>query len=248
MRGRGFPTASPGALRTPMMLARQPLIGLLMVIAGGLAFSLFASSLQSQGALTRLDVPLANALHRAALGGLPLVRGLMLFGFYLGEHVIFVIGVGLGLYFLKNRFWPELFMIIIAWAGEGLLWIILSSTFNRPRPVFDVPVWHVMTSPGFPSGHAISAVMCYGLLAYLWLPHVKAPISKALVVLASLAAVLLVGYSRLYIGDHYLSDVLAGFALGIAWSGLVYTSVELIYSKRMKQDVKEQETNREVDR
>ena len=96
-----------------------------------------------------------------------------------------------------------------------------------------------MTAPGFPSGHAISAVMCYGLLAYLLIPRMSSRFWKAVVIVTAGLIILYIGVSRLFVGDHYLSDVLAGYALGIAWSGLVYTVVELITKKRMNGHVQE---------
>jgi undecaprenyl-diphosphatase len=130
-------------------------------------------------------------------------------------------------------------MVVIVWAGEGAIWLFLSQYYNRPRPVFDVPVWHQMTSPGFPSGHVIAAVMCYGLLAYLLIPKSSSRFWKIVISVMAGLIILYIGVSRLFVGDHYLSDVLAGYALGIAWSGLVYTVIELITIQRMNGHVQE---------
>jgi undecaprenyl-diphosphatase len=89
-----------------------------------------------------------------------------------------------------------------------------------------------MTSPGFPSGHSFSAVLCFGLLAYLLAPKMPSRFWKAAVIVAAVLIILFIGFSRIFVGDHYLTDVLAGYGLGIAWAGLVYTSVELISRKR----------------
>ena len=161
----------------------------------------------------------------------------MIFGFYLGEHVIVAIGALLAVYFLFRRFWPEFWMVGIAWTGEGGIWLFLSQYYGRPRPIFDVAVWHQMTSPGFPSGHSISAVMCYGLIAYLLVPKIRSHAWKAACIFSMLLIILFIGYSRILVGDHYLSDVLAGYTLGLAWTGLVFTSIELIYKKRMNRNV-----------
>ena len=119
-------------------------------------------------------------------------------------------------------------MVVIAWAGEGAIWLALSNYFSRPRPIFETPVWHQMTAPSFPSGHSISAVMCYGLVAYLLAPRIPTRFWKAAVIILAALIILYVGFSRVFIGDHYLTDVLAGYALGVAWAGLVYTSIEWI--------------------
>jgi undecaprenyl-diphosphatase len=221
-------------LRTPGLLAQKPLIGVLMVLLGTITFGVIVFNLQTNGPLVQLDLRLANDMHAMALHSPPLIRSVMIFGFYLGEHIIVAIGAFLALYFLYKRFWPELCMVVIAWAGEGGMWLVLSTYFNRPRPMFDVPVWHQMTAPSFPSGHSISAVMCYGFLAYLVAPRMTSRFWKAVIIVAAVLVILFVGYSRLFVGDHYLSDVLAGYALDIAWSGLVYTRVELIAKRKRK--------------
>jgi membrane-associated phospholipid phosphatase len=230
-------TGSRSNLRSPGILARWPIIGILMVLIGGIAFGAISINLQSNGPLIQSDVPVSNAVHQMALQSSPLIRNVMISGFYIGEQVIVAIGALLLIYFVINRQWPELFMVVIAWAGEGAMWIVLSQAYNRPRPEFAVPVWHQMTSPGFPSGHSISAVMCYGLLAYLLMPAIRASFWKAVVIVAAILVILFIGYSRIFVGDHYLTDVLAGFALGIAWSGFVYTLVELIFKKRITKNV-----------
>ncbi len=218
-------------LHTPGLLARWPLIGVVMVVLGGLLFGAMAINLETHGPLLPVDVQVANDLHTIALQSSPAMRGIMIFGFYMGEHVIMAIGLILVLYFLYKRFWPGLFMVIIAWAGEGTLWLVLTPLFNRARPVFDISVWHHMTEPSFPSGHSISAVMCYGLLAYLIVPKISSRFWKAVVIVTTGLVILYIGFSRMFVGDHYLTDVLAGYGLGVAWSGLVYTLVEVIARK-----------------
>ena len=122
-------------------------------------------------------------------------------------------------------------MVVIAWAAEGGIWLALSQYYDRARPVFDVAVWHKMTEPGFPSGHSIAAVMCFGLLAYLIVPKISSRFWKAVVIATMALVILYIGFSRLFVGDHYLTDVLAGYALGVALCGLVYTLVEVIAGK-----------------
>jgi membrane-associated phospholipid phosphatase len=221
-------------LHTPGLLARWPLIGVMMVVLGGLLFGAMAINLQTHGPLLPVDAQVANSLHTIALHGSPVVLSIMIFGFYLGEYGIVLIGLILVLYFLYKRFWSGLSMVVIAWAGEGTIWLVLSAYFNRPRPVFDVSVWRQMTEPGFPSGHSLSAIMCFGLLAYLIVPKISSHFWKAVVIITTLLVILYIGYSRMYVGDHFLTDVLAGYGLGIAWSGLVYTLVEVISKKKME--------------
>ena len=234
----------PGGLRSPGFLGKRPIIGLLIVLLGVVLFGLMAINWQTTGPLIQTDMRVAGDVHSVALQSSSFIRDVMIFGFYLGEHGIIAIGALMGLYFLFKRRWAELSMVVIAWAGEGSIWLILSAHFNRPRPVFDVAVWHQMNTPGFPSGHAVSAVMCFGLVAYLLVPKLKSHFGKITVIILALIIILYIGYSRIFVGDHFLTDVLAGYGLGIAWSGCVYTSVELIAIRR--QNVKNFGTSRQA--
>jgi membrane-associated phospholipid phosphatase len=219
------------SLRSPGLLGKWPLIGLMMILLGGSLFGVLAVGVQTHGSLIQTDAQIVNRLHDVALRSSALIRSVMIFGFYLGEHAIVAIGAVLVAYFLYKRLWPELAMVLIAWGGEGAIWVVLSQYFSRPRPIFDISVWRQMTSPGFPSGHSFSAVLCFGLLAYLLAPKMPARLWQAAVIVAAMSIILFIGFSRIFVGDHYLTDVLAGYGLGIAWAGLVYTSIELISRK-----------------
>ena len=236
LQGKNLDKHSSTRLHTPGLLARWPLVGVVMVLLGGLLFSAMAINLQTHGPLLPVDVQVANDLHTIALQSSPAMREVMIFGFAMGEYVIMAIGLILVLYFLYKRFWSGLSMVVIAWAGEGAIWLILSQYFNRARPVFDVSVWRQMTEPGFPSGHSISAVMCYGLLAYLLVPKIPSRFWKAVVIVTAGLIILYIGFSRMFVGDHYLTDILAGYGLGVAWPGLVYTVVEVISKKKMQHE------------
>lgn len=223
-----------GDLRTPGLLGQYPIIGVLMVVFGMALFSVMAINLESSGPLLQTDTQIVNDLHAQALQSGPAMRTLQDAGFYLGEYVIIAIGALLALYFAYKRFWPELSMVLIGWLGEGGIWLILSQAFNRTRPVFAVMLWKQTPGPGFPSGHSFSAVLCYGLLAYLLVPKMPSRFWKGIVVLVALLITLFIGFSRVYMGDHYPTDVLAGYGLGIAWSAFVYTGVELLSQRRVK--------------
>lgn len=213
-------------LRTPGWFARWPIIGILLFISGTLVFSSYAYNLQIHGPLIQTDLPIANSLHAVALASPGIVLQLMIFGSFLGREMIVLAGLALGLYFFYKRFWPELAMVIVGLMGGEFLFEVLSRYFDRHRPVFSKPVWEVLTVPGFPSGHSISAVLLYGLLAYLLVPKIPTRFWKAVVILIAILIIAYIGFSRVFTGDHYLSDVLSGYALGLAWGGLVYTSIE----------------------
>ncbi len=216
-------------LRSPGLLGESPIIGLILILLGGGLFSILAIALQTHSPfLLQTDTQIANDLHTVALHSIPAILGLAIIGYYLGQEIIVAIGVVLVVYFLYKRYWRELSMVLIAWGGEAGVWLLLSNYFNRQRPVFATPAWHQMTAPGFPSGHVFGAVLCYGLLAYLFVPKMSTRFWKGIVIALAMLMILYIGFSRLFVGDHYPSDVLAGYGIGTAWGAFVYTLVEVI--------------------
>ena len=150
-------------------------------------------------------------------------------------EVLIAISLFLFIYFLIKRFWREVAMVAIGVWGSTLIFLSLCYTFVRERPFnsFTETIWsNGPDIPGFPSGHTLTAIIFFGLLAYLLVPRIKSRIEKALVVFLAIFAVVYIGVSRLYLGDHYLTDILAGYAVGIAWFGLSYTLIERFFHKR----------------
>ncbi len=72
-------------------------------------------------------------------------------------------------------------------------------------------------------------------MAYLLAPKIRSALGKVLVVAAALFIMGFVGFSRVFTAGHYLTDVLAGYSIGIAWTGAIYTLVEIYFQKRKNQ-------------
>jgi undecaprenyl-diphosphatase len=223
-------------LRVPGWLAMWPIIGILMFLIGSLMFGALAYNVWTKGPLLQWDVPVTTELHNEAVKEPPRIIELVLFGFYVGKELVQVLALILALYFLHKRFWRELAMLLVGLGGGALMWYYLIGIFNRHRP--DAQIGIVVTDPSFPSGHVITAVLFYGLLAYLFVPKMPSLFWKWVVVIASILTMLYIGFSRLFLGGHYLTDLLAGYALGIAWAGLVYTLIERISMGRRTSSTK----------
>jgi membrane-associated phospholipid phosphatase len=222
-------------LRAPGLLARWPVIGLIMFLFGSLVFAGLTINLFAQGPLLAWDRALANSLPAIGLKSPPFVRFVMDAGFYLGKEVIMVADILLAIYFIAKKYWQELTMVTIGWLGSALIFYTLSTLIGRVRP--PTMIWIIVNIPGFPSGHAVASVTFYGLLAYLLVPKMPSTFWKSAMVVAALVMIGFIGFSRIFTGGHYLTDILAGYAVGIAWSGAVYTLLE-IYFKKMSQNVK----------
>jgi membrane-associated phospholipid phosphatase len=223
-------------LRVPGLFKRRPLIGFIMILIGGLSFAALGYNLLMHGPLLQLDISVYRDLLAQALTAPPDVNEIMLFGFFLGKEVVQVIVTILSVYFIYRRFWREVGMLLISSAGGSLVWNFIIAYFARPRPPEQTGL-PITTIPSFPSGHAMSALICYGFLAYLLIPKMPSLFWKWTVAIGALLIVLFDGFSRVFQGNHYLTDVLAGYALGIAWAGLIYTLIEIIFMRRNNEHV-----------
>jgi undecaprenyl-diphosphatase len=121
-----------------------------------------------------------------------------------------------------DRPWALALPVIMA--GTGLLQWIAKWVADRPRP--DTTPW------GFPSGHVLSLVVLFGLIAYLVHRAAEGRGPRALAIGAAAAIVLVVAFSRLYLDRHWLSDVVGGAAIGAAYVLLVIWLVELVRRRR----------------
>lgn len=228
-------------LRSPGWFAEWPTVGVMMFLLGGLVFGALAYGVQTSPALLAWDKAAANTLHSIALKLPSFLIEYLVFGFFVGREMIVILATILGIYFIYKRFWRELAMVLIGSGGGGLLWYFVCRYFDRQRP--DVQMTISLTDPSFPSGHALSALVFYGFLAYLLVPRMPSRFWKWFTAILLGFIALFVGASRLLLGGHYVTDVVAGYAIGLAWAGLVYTLTERLFKgstvrnqERAKQD------------
>ena len=132
---------------------------------------------------------------------------------------------------LAGRRWLALGWVA-ALAGNGLLNQTLKQIFGRVRPL---RADDLVLEPGFsfPSGHSSGSVVAYGMLAYLAF-RLLPPRWHLPALLAALTLAFTVGASRVFLRVHFVSDVLAGFASGLAWLALCVTSIELIRWRQLR--------------
>ncbi len=103
--------------------------------------------------------------------------------------------------------------------------------FHRPRPTVAI---YIEKSYSFPSGHATLAVAFYGFIIYIFFRALKSYKPKIRILLAGVVIVALVGFSRLYLGVHFLSDVWGGYLLGLLWLTIGITISEWLIFRRPK--------------
>ena len=128
---------------------------------------------------------------------------------------ITLLTVSLSVLLLRERAWLDLGFLLTAVLGSQLLVALLKLWFDRPRPEVD-PAVSLPSSTSFPSGHATAGVAALGAAAVLVAERLPARARRGLWAV-TLTAGLAVGLSRVALGVHYVTDVLAGWCLGLAW-------------------------------
>ena len=147
-------------------------------------------------------------------------------GEWIGAILFFV-----ALYFVWKKWWPSLVTLLVAVPGGMLLNEWVKVLVHRQRPFIDGPFvdW---SGYSFASGHTIGATLLYGQLLLVVLPALKARHWRLLSIFSAISLVALVGFSRIALGAHFLTDVLAAILFGIIWLALC-----LIAGKPMRRSV-----------
>jgi len=119
-------------------------------------------------------------------------------------------------------------LTIVSLGGGFLLETGLKIIIARPRP----PIGLVTeTDYSFPSGHATLAIIFFALMIYCFKDYFKTKIGRWLYILINILLCLLVGFSRLYLGVHWFSDVIGGYVIGILWLAVVFLLLRKKISK-----------------
>jgi membrane-associated phospholipid phosphatase len=133
---------------------------------------------------------------------------------------------------VRRRQWIVLAGWVAAYAGDGMLNWALKRVVHRPRPPGAEHFLHG-TSFSFPSEHAMGSLIEYGMLAYLLIgfwPWARR--HEVAVAIGTFLLVFMIGLSRLYLGVHFLSDVIGGYAAGLVWLVMCATGVEIALRQR----------------
>jgi len=150
-----------------------------------------------------------------ALGGYPLL--------------IVIVSVAMGFLLVSGKPDPAVFVFLSVTAAT-LANHFLKLVFDRPRP--DI-VDHLVSTQtaSFPSGHATMSAVVYLSLAVLIVRLVKSNLVRAYVIATAILLTFLIGMSRIYLGVHWPSDVIAGWALGVAWASLAWVAMAPAHSE-----------------
>ena len=217
------------------------LLAALALAVGGLFFFGWLTGEMLQSGTRGFDETVRSFVHQYSS---PALTKAMQIASFLGSTLfltIFGIVIFITFRLLKRHRAATLFAI--AMAGSSILLVALKNVFQRarPQPFFETVL---PASYSFPSGHSLLSFCFYVALAAIVTARIERRLSQAIIWTCAALLVALIGFSRIYLGVHYPSDVLAGYAAALIWVVAVAASDRLL--QRRKSNNKECEQNRQL--
>ena len=185
-----------------------------------------------EGDARAFDEATRAAVHQLAS---PLMTAIMRGLSFVGSTIALAVGtIFVVIRFVMRKWTREARLFAITMIGAGLLNVTLKLTFKRPRPV---PFFNLSAPEtySFPSGHALTSAVFFGALAAILTARVRSRRVRTAIWIVSTVMFLLIGLSRIYLGVHYTTDVIAGFAAALIWILVVrFVEMGLVRRRRRK--------------
>lgn len=189
--------------------------GLLVLTVAAWVFGAIAEDVAEGD--TNLDTRLAAWLHdHASPGWTTFFEGVTLLG---NGPTLGVVTLVSAIILARAGRSGELQLLLLGAVGAQILTLGLKLGFERERPFFADPL-ATETTYSFPSGHSSGSLAVYGTLGFILARHLADRRARIASLAAAALLVGLIGFSRLYLGVHFLTDVVAGFSVGLAWVAL----------------------------
>lgn len=204
-------------------------VGMLVSVASLILFAALAL-LVAAGATQRMDESILLWMYGHSTPALD-SWALKLTSLGSTAPVVMIVLVASAFLWIGRHRWT-LAVLWSAMLGSAVLSTALKAAFDRPRPM----LWDRMHAgeASFPSGHAMSAVVIYGTLAYLVARLEEGRVMRLVSFGIAGTAILIIGVTRLYLGVHYPSDVIAGYAAALAWATFCALAIEVINHLRAR--------------
>jgi undecaprenyl-diphosphatase len=198
----------------------RSLFGLAVIVAAGTCFGVLLLLVRAKwGPLQRLDLTTDAELNEEVAPHRMLVSVLRLVTDLGGPAFLSVLVTAVVVVLLIRRRWASAAFLVVCGAGGLILSPAVKTLVGRLRPVVEVPL-ATANGNSFPSGHTLGATITYGSLLLVALPLLPGPARRTGVVLVALL-ITAVAFTRVALGVHFVSDVVGGFLLGVAWLGVV---------------------------
>ena len=189
-------------------------LSVFVFIGASWLFAGVAEDIVTGDPLVELDLKILRWLQQHATPGV--LQGMQLVSDAHGPWPISALGLVFALYLACKRAWTWLGTLMLVLPVGMLFNLVLKQIFHRGRPVLDEPLL-ALASYSFPSGHVTATTLFYGVLAAFLATHTSRLGRRAGLYVTAAFMVLLVGATRIYLGAHYFSDVIAAAAWSTAW-------------------------------
>ena len=200
------------------------------MVGAGLLFGMLAAEVIKAGEITVVDAQIANWFHAHATT--PVTQFMLLVTDVHSTFGILALCLLFAFHLIRAKALDWLLKVVVAVPVGMLLNVALKHAFQRARPSFDDPLL-TLTTFSFPSGHAAGATLFYGVLAAYLICKVKPWRWRIFIALLAVGMTALVGLSRIYLGVHYFSDVLAAVAASGVWLAFSLTAITTWRRRRM---------------
>jgi undecaprenyl-diphosphatase len=209
-----------------LVLVGTAVLGGLVILGLNWAAGEVYEAVTENDGLAALDQPVLDGAIRLRSPGLDTaVTGFTNLGGTIGMPVLAtVLTVGVALLW---RRWTPVTLMLIATAGSLTMTTLGKELVGRTRPPASLAVPPLETSPSFPSGHTLNATVVMGVAAYLLIVHWAQRWARVATVAVAACFAVAMGLSRVFLGHHWLTDVIAGWLLGLAWVATVVTAHRL---------------------
>jgi undecaprenyl-diphosphatase len=193
------------------------LLGALLMASTALFVFGWLAEEMLEGDTRQFDTFVRTAVHQLATPGLTrLMQVFSFLGSVAAVTAICLAAICVFLYYRRNR---TAVMLAITMAGVAALDVALKLAFHRPRPVAFFGA--TPSTYSFPSGHALGSLCFYGMLAAILAERARGRVAKFCIWISAVFLVGMIGFSRVYLGVHYPSDVIAGYCAAVVWVGAV---------------------------
>lgn len=206
-------------------------VGVVLVSGLSLLGAAVYDAVSERDGISVLDRPVLNqALALRSVGLDRVLTGFTHLGGPTGMTMIAAALTGVMVWRWRTR--TPLVLMLLAVSGSLLLTIVGKNVVRRVRPPLVDAVPPYETSTSFPSGHALNSTVIAGLIAYLVLRRLESQLARAVVVVLAAAWAVSIGLSRVFLGHHWLTDVMFGWLVGLAWLFVVITAHRLFLTVR----------------
>jgi undecaprenyl-diphosphatase len=207
------------------------LVGVVVAFLLSFAVARVYDGVTERDGISVLDVPVLQAAKalRSPVADTVAATVAVVFG-PIGMPIITV--AALVLLAVRRRSWTPVILIAAAGIGSLLMTIAGKDVIERHRPLLVDAIPPFEYSPSFPSGHTLNATVIAGVVAYLLVLRQRRPGTRAVTIAVAALIAVAVGLTRILLGAHWFTDVVAGWLLGIAWLALVLTAHRLYLTAR----------------